>query len=304
MECKKIHYGGWNDCLLLGNGDAELVISVGMGPRILSYRRTGGVNFMKNFEEEMAEVKRDEWLSYGGHRLWHAPEVWPRTYYPDVEPVEHRWDGRTLFLRCAVESTTGLQKEFEIELDTSGTGVRLLHRIWNRNAWTVEFSPWCLTVMAPGGVLAVPQEPFVPHGPGEEESFDFARPLVLWKFTDMADPRFTWGSRFIRMRQDDRFPSKQKFGAAVKSGRAAYGIGKELFIKRFDYDPAVAYPDGGCNAEFFTMPGFLEIESLGPLAPVESGGSVVHRESWRIEPLALPEDEAGIAELFASPAFG
>ena len=43
-------------------------------------------------------------------------------------------------------------------------------------------------------------------------------------------------------------------------------------------------PDGGCNAEFFTMPGFLEIESLGPLAPVEPGDCVRLDERWEILP--------------------
>ena len=271
MELETISYRGWDHCLRLANGDAELVISTGLGPRILAYRRNGGANFMKNFDDEMADVRQDEWQSYGGHRLWHAPEVWPRTYYPDTEPVEYAWDGKILRLSCAEEATTGLRKEIDIELAATGTEVRLHHRIYNGNPWAAAFSPWCLTVMAPGGELIVPQEPYVPHGKEAGESFDYARPLVLWQFTKMADPRFTWGDRFIRMRQDDRYGSKQKFGALVKAGWAAYALGGELFRKRFGYEPGAVYPDGGCNAEFFTMPGFLEIESLGPLAPVEPG---------------------------------
>ena len=134
--------------------------------------------------------------------------------------------------------------------------------------------------MAEGGELVVPQEPYVPHGKGPGESFEYARPLVLWQFTKMADPRFTWGDDFIRMRQDNRYDSKQKFGAAVKAGWAAYDLAGERFVKHFPFDPAATYPDGGCNAEFFTMPGFLEIESLGPLAPVEPGDCVRLDERW------------------------
>lgn len=293
MELERIVYRGWKDCLRISNGELELVVSTGLGPRILVCRRSGGANFMKNFEEEMADVKPDEWLSYGGHRLWHAPEIWPRTYYPDVDPVACEWDGSVLRLRCAAEKTTGLRKEIDIELDASGAGVTLRHRIYNENAWAVAFSPWCLTVMAAGGELFVPQEPYVPHGKEAGESFDFARPLVLWQFTDMADPRFTWGTRFIRMRQDDRFASKQKFGALVKSGRAAYVLGAEVFVKHFGYEPAAAYPDNGCNAEFFTMPGFLEIESLGSLKPVESGCCARNDERWELHAF----DPAGDAEM-------
>ena len=295
MELETISYRGWDHCLRLANGDAELVISTGLGPRILAYRRSGGANFMKNFDDEMADVRQDEWQSYGGHRLWHAPEVWPRTYYPDTEPVEYAWDGKILRLSCAEEATTGLRKEINIELAATGTEVRLHHRIYNGTPWAAAFSPWCLTVMAPGGELIVPQEPYVPHGKEAGESFDYARPLVLWQFTKMADPRFTWGDRFIRMRQDDRYGSKQKFGALVKAGWAAYALGGELFRKRFGYEPGAVYPDGGCNAEFFTMPGFLEIESLGPLAPVEPGACACQDESWTITGFTPTGDEAEIA---------
>lgn len=290
MRMETVEFRGIPGCLRLENGEVELIVTVGWGPRILSFRRRkNGRNFMKVFDEEIAEFSRDEWKNYGGHRLWHAPEVWPRTYYPDVDPVAFEREGETLRLRCETEGSTGLQKEFEIRLD--GAGVRLIHRIYNRNCWTVAFSPWCLTVMAEGGTLLVPQEPYVPHGKEPGESFDFARPLVLWQFTQMADPRFTWGNRFIRMRQDDRFESKQKFGTAVKAGWAAYSLGGELFLKRFPYDPAADYPDGGCNAEFFTMPGFLEIESLGPCAPVKPGAFVQHEEHWTLHELTPAANE-------------
>lgn len=296
MNLEKINFKGWENCLKLSNGEAELVISVGLGPRILSYRRVNGVNFMKNFDEQLADIRKDEWQSYGGHRLWHAPEVFPRTYYPDVEPVKSDWNGRVLRLQCVVESTTGLQKEIEIELAESGTEVKLCQRIFNRNPWAVTFAPWGLSVMAPGGTAIVPQEPFVPHGAGEGESFEYARPLVLWKFTNMADPRFVWGEKYIRMRQDDRFESKQKFGGTIKAAWAGYALDKEIFLKHFEYDPNAIYPDGGCNAEFFTMPGFLEIESLGPLAAVEPGAYSELNESWRIVPFTLTDSDDAVSE--------
>ena len=297
MKLEKINYRGWENCLRLSDSEIELVIAVGLGPRILVYRRAGGTNFMKNFDDQMADIRPDQWQSYGGHRLWHAPEVWPRTYYPDTAPVNYEWDGRRLLLQCAVETTTGLQKE--ITICPSGAEIHLCHRICNRNPWAVTFSPWGLSVMAPGGRAVIPQEPFVPHGQGDGESFAPARPLVLWQFTDMSDPRFTWGRNFIQMRQDDRFPSKQKIGMTVKPGWAAYALGAELFIKGFEYHPQATYPDGGCNAEFFTMPGFLEIESLGPLAPVEPGDCAELNESWRIVPIELSESDQVMAEQLA-----
>ena len=296
MSLQTIEYKGWKDCLLLDNGDVELVVSVGLGPRVLSFKRKGGANFFKNFDDQMANVSQDTWQSYGGHRLWHAPEVWTRTYYPDVQPVKYEWDGSRLTLTCEAETVSRLQKEIVIDFPDSGTLVKVTHRIYNRGPWAAKFAPWALSVMAPGGTVIVPQEPFVPHGPGEGQSFAAGRAIVLWQFTNMADPRFVWGKRFIRMSQDDAYPTKQKFGGMIKPGWAAYDFGSELFIKHFAFFPGANYPDYGCNAEFYTEPGMLEIESLGPEVPVEPGDCAEHVETWQIEQVKASKEDDTLAE--------
>ena len=194
MSLQTIEYRGWKDCLLLDNGEIELVVSVGLGPRVLSFKRKGGANFFKNFDDQMANISQDTWQSYGGHRLWHAPEVWTRTYYPDVQPVKYTWEENVrmcfggvdvpasrLTLTCETETTSRLQKEIVIDFPDSGTLVKVTHRIYNRGPWAAKFAPWALSVMAPGGTVIVPQEPFVPHGPGEGQSFAAGRPIILWQ---------------------------------------------------------------------------------------------------------------------------
>jgi len=296
MSLQTIEYKGWKDCLLLENGDIELVVSVGLGPRVLSFKRKNGANFFKNFDDQIANVSQDTWQSYGGHRLWHAPEVWTRTYYPDVQPVKYEWDGSTLKLNCETETWSRLQKEIEIAFPAEGSLVKVTHRIYNRGPWAAKFAPWALSVMAPGGTVIVPQEPFVPHGPGAGQSFAAGRPIVLWQFTNMADPRFVWGKRFIRMSQDDAYPTKQKFGALVKPGWAAYSLGAELFIKHFPYFPEAPYTDYGCNAEFYTEPGMLEVESIGPECAIEPGDYAEHVETWQIERVDASKDDDVLAE--------
>lgn len=284
IKLEKIDFLNWKNCLRLTNDEVELIISTEIGPRVISYRTSNGENFFKVFPEQIANGDAGTWASYGGHRLWHAPEEFPRTYYPDNVPVEYDWDGRILTLRCEEESTTRLQKVITIELAKSGTEVKLCHRIYNRNPWAVTFAPWCLTVMAAGGRAVIPQEPFVPHGEKDGESFEPARPLVLWQFTRMDDPRFTWGGHYIQLREDGRYESKQQ-------GWAAYALNGQLFLKRHDYEPDAVYPDGGCNAEFFTMPSFLEIESLGRLQAVEPGNCSQLEERWSIHAVNLSENE-------------
>jgi hypothetical protein len=270
------------NCLRLSNEVAELLITSDVGPRVISYARTGGENLFAIFDDHFAASDDKEWHNFGGHRLWHAPEIMPRTYAPDNEPVAHEWDGATLTLTPPPEGANGLQKTIELRLATSDTVVELDHRITNVGPWDVELAPWCLSVMAPGGTAVVPQEEYRPH----PDALYPARPIVLWHFTDMADPRFTWAKDHILLRQDDALPTKQKFGVRNSRGWAAYHRGNDLFVKTHDFDPEATYPDMGCNAEFFTMPGFLEIETLGPLTLIAPGQTISHRERWALHAAA------------------
>jgi hypothetical protein len=83
-----------------------------------------------------------------------------------------------------------------------------------------------LTVMAPGGRAIIPQEVYGPH----PEFLLPARPLVLWRYTDMGDPRFTWGRRFIQLRQDRKSTAPLKLGALNTLGWAAHENGGRLFV--------------------------------------------------------------------------
>ncbi len=292
-QLEHVAYGGWKNCLRLTDGRVELIATLDVGPRIIRFGTVGGQNFFKEFPEQMGKTQGKEWLSFGGHRLWHAPEVFPRTYAPDFDPVDHQWNDTELTLSPVVEKSTGLRKEIAIRFEDGK--VRLDHRLYNESPWAIDVSPWCLSVMAPSGRAVVPQEPFVPH----EESFVPARPLVLWQFTRMNDPRYTWGDRLIQFRQDDRYPSKQKFGLANKQGWAVYQLNKQLFVKTFGWINGAVYPDEGCNCELFTMPGFLEVESLGPMTRLEPGQHVEHTETWALYDTVLAEDEAPLLKQLA-----
>ena len=301
LKCEEINYKGYK-AVALTTSQVELVVSVAFGPRILSFRTLpDGINFLKNFEDQLADFKKDEWQSYGGHRLWFAPEVYPDTYYPDVDEVEYCFDedAQKLVLICEPESKSKLAKEFTIEIEGEKL-VKIQQRVTNCGDEAITFAPWSLTVMAAGGRLVVPQEKFVPHGEKEGESFLPARPLVLWKFTDMSDPRFTFGKNFVQLRQDDNYPTKQKIGMCNTLGYSLYTLNNQTMVKYFDYQEGVTYPDMGCNCEFFTMPGFLEMEALGPMETVPAGKSVILSEMWEILDYPLPEDDAEIAEAIAN----
>jgi len=268
-------YAGWQDCIRLAAGPAELVVTTAVGPRVIRYGFRGGPNFFKEYPEQRGLSGGAEWRIYGGHRLWHAPEARPRTYAPDNEPVAWSWRGGALTLRPAAEASTGVRKEIRIVPRPNGQ-VALEHRLINEGCWEVELAPWCLTVMAPGGRAVFPQERFIAHC----DHLLPARPLALWHYTDMSDPRWTWGRSFIQLRQDPRRAAPQKIGLFIRDGWAAYLRGGGVFIKRFSARADAPHADYGCNAETFTNSDMLEIESLGATVRLPPGGAVKHVEHW------------------------
>jgi hypothetical protein len=271
-----IRYGGWERCLRIRNREVEAVITAEVGPRVIRFGFIGGPNEFVEYPEQMGLTGGNEYRSYGGHRLWIAPEDRLRTYYPDNQPVEWRVEGEALRVVAPVEPTTGLQKELEFWIDGALNTVHVVHRVTNRSAAPQSVSAWALSVMAPGGKALIPQEPHVPH----PEAVLPVRPLVLWSYTDMTDPRWTWGRELIQLAQDPAAATPQKFGILNKRGWMAYANGDRLFIKTDIHVAGAAYPDYGCNAEFFTNSRMLELETLSPLTTLVPEATLQHEEHW------------------------
>ncbi len=277
-------FEGW-DAIRLSNGDAEVVVTTSAGPRLIRYGLTGGPNAFHVIPETRGQSGGDTWMPYGGHRLWHAPEVSPRSYHPDTGAygMPTLEDG-TLKVVSPTEGTTGIAKEMHVTLAPSGAAVRVEHRLTNHNVWPVTLSVWALSIVANGGRVVLPQEPFVSH----DDELAPARPLVLWPFTDMADPRWRWGRKFLSLRQAGAEGNPQKVGAFNAQGWAAHLTDAQAFVLRIPPTPGgpSALPDMGSNFETYTDGPFQELETLGPLTALEPGASASHTEFWFLAPSA------------------
>ncbi|MCE5329555.1 DUF4380 domain-containing protein [bacterium] len=275
MEYKdKFNYGGWGNCIKLSNGKIELVATADVGPRIIRFGEVNGKNLFKEFKNQLGLTGGDEWRSYGGIRFWYAPEVFPRTYYPDNSPVKYSWDGKILKLSQETEKTTGIKKEMEVTMDEKNNYVRIVYRLINNNVWDIELAPWAISVMAENSLAIVPQEPFQ-YG---RESLLPVRPLSLWGYTKMQDPRWTWGDKYITLKQNPKSNSSQKIGVLNSAGWVAGYNEGEILIKRYDYNSDFYYPDFDCNTEIYTDQDVLELETLGPLAILEPKTEIEYRE--------------------------
>lgn len=275
ITSERIAYGGWPHCYRLANPHIELVVTTDVGPRIIRLAFSGQANEFAEMADHLGKTGGDEWRSYGGHRLWHAPEARPRTYAPDNDPVTLQQDGDRIRLIQAPEASTGIQKEIDIRLAPDRPHVQITHRLRNHNPWTIELAAWALSVMAPAGVAILPLPPRGSHA----ENLTPTSSLALWPYTDMTDARWTWGSRFIMLRQEPGNARPQKAGLLVHDGWMAYARAGHLFVKRFA-PPAGSYPDFNCNCEVFTNQRMLEMETLGPLTKLAPGETVEHNEDW------------------------
>ncbi len=295
MNYETIPHAGWDRNLLIANDHAELIVTLDVGPRVLSYRRTAGENVFKNFPEQLGGSGEEEFLLRGGHRLWIAPEDDVRSYHFDNHPVEFTVNEHAGEIEISSLQSCGGQfhKTIGIRMTGNGSQVLVRHTVRNDGNESVQLASWALSVMQPGGMEIIPQPSLGEH----PRDLLPNRGLVLWPYTDMSDPRWHFGRRFFTLTQSEGF-EPTKLGLAHREKWVAYLIGNSLFIKTFEHVSGWEYPDGGCNFETFTNSEMLEIESLSPLAILAPGESVSHTEHWYVFEVpgeALIESEDSLA---------
>lgn len=290
MHIKQLKHAGWEHNLQLINDKVELIVSLDVGPRILSYKTPTGENVLKNYPDQMGTVGETKWMIRGGHRFWIAPEDEILSYVPDNLPVTHDFNGHnSVRLTNSGVDPWNIKKEMTITLAESTSEVTIVHRAINESKKPIEIASWGLSVMAPGGLEIIPLPPLGEH----PRDLLPNRLMVAWPYTDLTDERWRFGWRFITLRQTAN-GTPTKLGLAHKEKWVAYLMRNALFVKTFDHVEGEAYPDSGCNFETFTNNEMLEIESLSPLRMLGPGESVQHTEHWYLldvaaQPFSLKE---------------
>ncbi len=294
MMMEKVNYGGWENCYRLFNNDIDLIVTGDVGPRIIRFGFIGHENMFKEYKDQLGKTESSEWLIFGGHRLWHAPEAQPRSYYPDVEPVLIQEIENGLIVTQKPEPTTGVQKQIEITISPDKPEVYLKHKLINHNLWSIETAPWALSVMSQGGVaiLSFPQ-----RGPHPEFILPTSS-LTIWPYTNLSDPRWVLGYKYLLLKQNSDIPEPQKLGIFSPDGWAAYANHNCLFIKQIPIQFEGIYPDMGVNFEVFTNGDMLELESLGTLESIPPKGFIEHQEHWSlIGDIKAPQTEDDVIVL-------
>ena len=296
VTVEKTNYAGWPNCYRLSNGEVELVVTADVGPRIIRYGYVGGQNFFVELEEDLGQTGGDGWRLYGGSRLWVAPEDRVYSYGADNEPVEIEVSGSKLTAIAPVENT-GVQKRISVELADRGTEARVTYGLANRTIWPLRIATWVLTMMNRGGTAVTTLPPRGTH----PEILAPTNPLIVFAFTNMSDPRWSWLEKYIVLRQDPSNADPEKIGLFNPATRGAYLLDGELFVKKFEASPDEEYPDMGSSFEVFTNERFLELETLGPMRTLQPDESVEHVETWSLHrPVAVERwDDEGLDSALA-----
>ena len=227
-----ISYGGWQHCIRLSDKRTELVATTDVGPRVIRFGFIGGPNLLKEYPEQLGQRGERNGASTAGTAC--GP---PRkSAGARIRRTTIRSSGDGLGMCCACAP-----------------------RPIRSSAWPRNFAS--RSRMRPGGEAIFPQEPYATH----PNALLPVRPLVLWAYTNMNDPRWTWGENEIRLRQDPKAKDAQKVGFFSTRGWMAYRLNSQVFIKRHTCASGATYPDMGCNVEPFTNQDMLELETLGPL---------------------------------------
>lgn len=291
-----IPFSGWERNARLVCNNTEMLVTLDIGPRIISYGPVGGPNLFLVDPTTAGMTGGEEMQTYGGHRLWIAPEHPARTFQPDNVPVEMtEEDGWFVF--TAPKDINNTQKEMRIKPEPELDRFIVEHRIYNHSPYHLDMAAWAPTQCS-GGEIVWPQAEYVPHS----ERVLPARPITLWNYTKMGDPRWSWGERVVRLKHDANM-GPQKAGALIQQGYAVCVNEGYAFLKRFDFDEYADYPDYGVNFEAFTREDMLEIETLGGMEIVPPGDFTEHREVWYLVPnQVVPADEDACADWLADLA--
>ena len=272
-----IAYNGWENNIRLTSGEAELVITLDVGPRIIRYGLIGEENILGEILEQSGEAREQTWMIRGGHRLWVAPESKEVSYELDNEPVHYEETTQGVRVIQEPGELSGIQKKMEIAL-LQDSSVKIRHILKNTTNEKLTYAVWPLTVMRKGGDVIVPlpgKDPFGQHSNAPNQIWS------IWSFSDLSGKRFNIEEEYLRIQNRDGY-RPFKIGVLNKEGWMAYHNDDYVFVKRFLYRHGETYPDGNVNCEVYMDDSFVELETLSALTEMQSGQSVCFDEVWNL----------------------
>lgn len=279
-------YKGFGKCLYMTNGTVDIIASLDIGPRILRYGYVGEDNiFIADTEnkcivhqtsDELKSYYGEEhyYCTYGGHRIWQAPEVHPKSHYPDNFPIEHEILENGVRLIAPVQFRNNIQSSITLTFRGEGTEIDLHQEIKNTSRFSQDLALWSITMCATGGVAITRRNTMsLPGSPNMN--------IALWSHANFINGTTFIGNKYITVVQPDG--PAIKFGLKLEHGDTYYVNGDTVFKKEFKPNyPYGNYPDWNSNFETYSCKFFTELEFLSEYTKLAPQQSVALDESWSL----------------------
>lgn len=272
-------------------GSYEVTVPTRFGPRLLGLKADGSSELLVRLDPEVTidGGERGTFHFRGGHRLWVSPERPELTYAPDDEPCTVSYENGVLRV-VGPTDRVGFKKEIDVRSGEEGLVVD--HALTWDGVGSVTAGAWAITQFPLGGTALLPVGARADSSPLQAD-----RSLVLWPYTDLADPRLSFGpgAAVVQARRGVRF----KLGSSPVPGRLGYLRDGWLFTKTVEAVTDGDYPDRGAVGQVFVNDEFCELESLGPLAEMQPGDTLHHREVWQVG--ECPGVDSALERVAAAP---
>ncbi len=273
---KEENYLGLKNSFRIKTKTFELLVPTEIGPRILHFSKLGKSNLFKVLNDQIEKKDSSNWINFGGHRLWRAPEDKVLTYSPENSKVN--FEKFQNFIRISkIDSVNSLLKEIEIYPLTDDS-IKILHKLTNLSKIKTKVSAWALTVFPLEGKVILPFSKRGTH----PENLLASDSIHLWAYTDLSNPIFSFYKEFILMQKKENSILPQKIGVGGEVGFVAYILDDQVFVKSFKIFPHLAYPDKNSRVEIFINKKFVELESLSPLKILNENETISHTEIWHL----------------------
>ena len=285
-------YHGWNDCLLLKNSKAEIVIVPQIG-RVMQFRFAGeedGV-FWENraLDGKMPDPKARDWGNFGGDKTWPAPQSdWPkvtdRSWPPppafDSMPtnastgmLKGSSEGNTkgVWLKSPIDPFYGIQTERVISIHPEEAEMRIRTFYRKIKGDPIKVGVWTITQLKDPVEVLMP----VPANSAYQEGYN--------KQSDGLPLDLTLRDGLLTLKRD---PKK-----STKIGNDAsklIWVGEQSVLEIEQSRPRevnAEYPDQGSSAEIYTsadpLP-YVELELLGSLHSMKVGDTIELMVDYRL----------------------
>jgi hypothetical protein len=267
---------------------ARMRICSGFGPRIQFFGRPNGENLL--FWDSVQKYKRGDWHLRGGHRVWTTrpgADESEETLHDDnarcdVEPLD---DG--VLVVGGTHPVFRLRKSIAVHVLDAETFV-VENRVLNDSDMLWSGGVWALTCTLPrkGTTYGIPL--------GDGSDWDTYAIVIPRRWAGHESPP---NDPQIRFTEDCMVldPKGVELKRMVQAPLGLMGMNvpseKLSFLKRTEYERGGSYPLN-TNFAFYVGPKnfMVEMESMGPEAPVKPKREKVLEETWALRPSVLWEE--------------